>query len=65
MESPLNRKKRVNVLGAGVCGLCVAFEIKQKWGEEVDVVVTSEFYYENTTSYVAGFNHTLSVKCIK
>lgn len=47
-------RKRVNVLGAGICGLSVALEIKQKWGEAVDVVITAESFYDRTTSYVAG-----------
>jgi aspartate oxidase len=49
--------KRVNILGAGVCGLSVALEIKQKWGNAVDVVVTAENSYDNTTSYIAGELH--------
>ena len=46
--------KRVNVLGAGICGLSVAFEIKSKYGADVEVVITAENALEKTTSYVAG-----------
>jgi glycine/D-amino acid oxidase-like deaminating enzyme len=44
----------VNVIGAGIAGLSVAQALKKKYGEGVEVTITADKFYDQTTSYAAG-----------
>ena len=46
--------RRVCIVGAGVCGLSVAWHIKRLLGEAVSVVIISDKFLNQTTSFVAG-----------
>lgn len=49
-----SKRFRVNVVGAGVCGLAVAYAIKQKYGDLAEITITADKFYDETTSIAAG-----------
>lgn len=50
----MNSRKRIAIIGAGVCGATAAFRLQEQFGDSVTITIFADQFAPNTTGDVSA-----------